>query len=149
MPPSRSDHVLAHPGTFAAALAWIVYGALLLLPSLTAYEWEPSPTLSLLPQPLAIAAGIMLIAGGVGTAWSTSSQHNRLDRVWEVARVSLILAISGWLVHIIAVLWITPHAVVSWSMGITHVLIGVLSLVALSRAERNIREEMRDQGLEA
>lgn len=148
-PPSRWDHILAHSGTFAASLAWIVYGTLIALPGVLSNDWEPSLTLALLPEPLALVNGAALIVAGAATAWSIQTQYVRLDRVWDGRRAALVLAIAGWLAHVIAVLVLTPEATVSWSMGLTHCLIALLSLVALSRTEQAIRENMRDQGMDA
>lgn len=148
-PPSRWDHILAHSGTFAASLAWIVYGALIAVPSVLPGDWEPSTTLALLPEPLALINGGALIIAGLATSWSIQTQYSRLDRVWDGRRAALLLAMAGWLAHVVVVLVLTPYAAVSWSMGITHFFIALLSLLALSRTEQTIRGNMREQGMSA
>lgn len=148
-PPSRWDHVLAHAGTFAAALWWIVFGALLLGPALAGGPWYASPTLAQLPMWASVLTGTLLLAGGALAGWGIQTTTPVLDRAWRAQKTGLPLAAGGWVFYTGTLVVTNPTATVSIGSGLTHAAIAVLALIAVHRADAQIRQEVREQGMDA
>lgn len=137
-PPTRLDHLLAHPyetilavGGFAACAA-IILGEI--IPTLVV-----SPSIAALNGLVAWTIGILGIPGHALIIRGLLDDHPDLMVGWRRERYGLVLAGSSWLLYAFGVAWVHPQAAVSYGFAGGIVTAMALRLAATYAEERNTR----------
>lgn len=144
-PPTRFDHLLAHPYELALAVYGIV-GGILAIASAFNEGMSVSASMDQLPALAAAAAGLLLLVGGGGILHGLFDNSDDLGIGFTRERMGLALQTAGWGVYAVTIAWLSISSVLSWGLCVALILANVLRFIATTRQERNLRADVK-QGL--
>jgi hypothetical protein len=137
------DHALAH--TFEIAIsAWAIIGGVLAVVAAFNDVTSVSPSLDRLPAVLAGAVGALLVLGGGGILHGIFDNSDDLMVGFRRERMGLVLKAAGWASYGVAIGWIAPASVLSWSLSVFMVAACLLRIEATRRSEARYRRVMPD-----
>ncbi|HET7399730.1 MAG TPA: hypothetical protein VFJ94_14530 [Intrasporangium sp.] len=140
-PPSLMDHVFAHPFELTLATWCGLAGAMLAASTITGVQ--VSPTLDRLPWWLSVMVGALLVVGGICQVWGLFDDSDDIAVGWKIERVGLILSGSAWSSYTLAIVYLIPGAVLSWSLGLAILTMLGLRFTATVKEEQRIRKAIR------
>lgn len=142
-PPTAFDHVLAHCFELAIS-AWAIQGGLQAIIATIAHDHSASPSLDQLPTGLAAIVGLMLILGGGGIIHGLFDNSDDLMVGFRRERMGLVLKASGWASYGACIVWISPGAIMSWSLPVFMIAACLLRVEATRRTEADERSRLTD-----
>ena len=141
-PPTRRDHLLAHPYELGLAL----FGLVSCLGIITG-ELAPGVTVSLTIDALhGIVAWSVALTGLIGNLQIIRGLLDDGDDMvigWAKERTGLVLAITSWGIYAVAVAALFPASVIGWSWAAAVALIHGVRLRATYAEEDQTREVVR------
>ena len=140
-PPTVLDHLLAHPYSFAVAVAQVTASALVTVALFRDYGLVSS-AMDLPPALIGVLA-VMLTIGGVNVMRGLLDDSDDLRRGFHIERGGLILSGTGWLAYAVSVILGNPRAALSWAFALCLFGAMVLRGWAGRREETRIAKELR------
>lgn len=141
-PPTKFDHLLAHPYELMLA-AYGILGGVLALVSAFNHDISVSRSLEQLPVVGLAASALLLILGGGGILHGLFDDSPELGRGFSRERQGLVLAAAGWTVYALCIAWLSPSSVLSWGLCVSLVAAKLLRFVATVRQESGIRRDVQ------
>ena len=141
VPPTRLDHLLAHPYEIVLAAVGLAASAGILAAKATPM-FAVSESVAALNGLVAWILGILGIPGHALIIRGLFDDHPDLMVGWRRERYGLVLAGSSWLLYASGVAWVHPHPTVSYGFAGGIVAAMALRLAATYAEERNTRAVM-------
>lgn len=138
VPPTRLDHLLAHPYEIVLTAVGLASSAAILAAEITPMFAVPE-SVAALNGLVAWIIGILGIPGHALIIRGLLDDHPDLMVGWRRERYGLVLAGSAWLLYACGVAWVHPQAAVSYGFAGGIVTAMALRLAATYAEERNTR----------
>ncbi|MDO5534105.1 MAG: hypothetical protein Q4F65_05590 [Propionibacteriaceae bacterium] len=145
IPPSRLDHLLAHPYEIPLA----IFGFLACLGVLVAELVPPisvSPTIDGLNGVIAWLVGALGIVGNVLVVKGLLDDGPDLMPGWQDERTGLALAGASWAIYAVSVALTFPGSVVSWAIAAVVACSHATRLRATFAEEEDVRDAVQRHG---
>ena len=137
-PPTRRDHLLAHPYELSLAVTGLTASLLILAGGIVA-SITVSPSVDAFHGLVAWGVGLLGIPGHALIIAGLLDNDEDLMNGWRRERTGLVLAAFAWAIYTLAILAANPGSVVTWGFGLALITAHCLRLRATQREERDTR----------
>ena len=145
IPPTKLDHLLAHPYEIPLAVVGLAASAGILAAETTPL-FDVSASVAALHGLVAWTIGVLGIPGHVLILRGLLDDNPDLMVGWRRERYGLILAASAWLLYACGVAWVHPQAAVSYGFAAGIVTAMGVRLAATYYEERSTRAVIAAHG---
>ena len=145
IPPTKLDHLLAHPYEIPLAAVGLAASAGILAAETTPL-FDVSASVAALHGLVAWTIGVLGIPGHVLILRGLLDDNPDLMVGWRRERYGLILAASAWLLYACGVAWVHPQAAVSYGFAAGIVTAMGVRLAATYYEERSTRAVIAAHG---
>lgn len=138
IPPTKLDHLLAHPYEIVLAAVGLA-ASLLILAGEIAAAITVSPSVDAMHGLVAWGVGLLGIPGHALIIAGLRDNDDDLMNGWRRERTGLVLAAFAWAIYTLADLAAFPGSIVTWGFGLAVIVAHCLRLRATQREERETR----------
>jgi hypothetical protein len=138
VPPTRLDHLLAHPYEISTAVVGLTASLLILAGEIVA-AITVSPSVDVMYGLVAWGIGLLGVPGHTLIIAGLLDYDDDLMNGWRLERTGLVLATFAWAIYTLAILAAFPGSVVTWGFGFSLIVAHCLRLRATHREERETR----------
>ena len=138
VPPTKLDHLLAHPYELSLAVAGLT-AALLILAGEIVAAITVSPSVDAMHGLVAWGIGLLGVPGHALIIAGLLDDDDDLMNGWRRERTGLVLAAFAWAIYTLAIFAANPGSIVTWGFGLSLIVAHCLRLRATQREERETR----------
>ncbi|WP_407568167.1 hypothetical protein QK900_11390 [Arsenicicoccus dermatophilus] len=120
-------------------MGWWIAAGIMLTAATWDHSFDPSPSLTELPDLVCLALGLPLVTGGVLALVAMLGRWDDLAVRWRIERAGLTLGAAAWVGYAACVAWYRVESALPYGMALSIAAAALWRVRASRREERTIR----------